>query len=193
MLTLVGVTCGSAQVGLPLLGIQLNPALGYAFVVLAVLSFLGALIALFWFWAGRLASWSWCWIKGWWPFALARTVKRLKAEKDESEKQKDKLKEENKVLIEERDAQLKQRCLELSDDLDTFLKCCQKKGFEEQEAMRQYEQLLLSRRAAALIHDLKRREWWKPKKSEKERIEYPANQEDIQSLSGCIRWVFYLH
>ena len=87
---------------MPLKGIQLNPALGNVFLVLALLSLLGLLAALGWIFIPWIRN-LWAGIKKWWPFALARTVRHLGTELREARDRNEQLDQLHKNLQTERD------------------------------------------------------------------------------------------
>lgn len=94
------------------------------------------------------------------------------------------LEEENKRLRGERDAQHRQRCLDVADDLQYLLESNAQQ--DPEEIMRKYEEHLKGR-VDHLRAGLKTFGWWKPQESEKEKLENPTNPDDLRNLDGYIR------
>jgi hypothetical protein len=106
-LTLFGIGLPLLQWGLEARGVSLSPAQGNLLLVLAALSFLSGSIIILWSWVGRICSWTWRQIKQRWPFALARTARRLRTRLREAEEELQRLRPENEQLkLENRNQQV---------------------------------------------------------------------------------------
>lgn len=102
---------------------------------------------------------------------------RLTAERNEFEK-------ESSRLRGERDGQIKGRCIELTDDLFALLK--ETKGWDSEETMREYGGRLRDK-VDRLRSDLMRLGWWNPREGSREKLEYPANPDDLLSVAHYVR------
>lgn len=117
----------------------------------------------------------------------ASRVAQLRKQVEELTTERTALEEKSLLLRDSRDAQLRVRCLELSDDLDKLLDVWEYDDPQNQEAMHHYKQQF-SGKVASVINDLKHFGLWKPKVHHPEKLEFPENREDVQSLSSYLRW-----
>jgi hypothetical protein len=107
---------------------------------------------------------------------LKTDYKEVMAEKDEFELK-------SRELETDRDGQLSERCWELSRELFKFYE--EAKRQDPEEAMRQYEQRFKGRVDRVRVH-LKRLERWNPREDMREKLENPADPDDILSLADYL-------
>jgi hypothetical protein len=80
---------------------------------------------------------------------------------------------------------VERRCLELSDDLNTYLKATNEQ--DPEEAMRQYYDGRLRGRVDGLRMSLQQYGQWKPRDDVKQKLEYPETPDDLWSVYSYIR------
>jgi hypothetical protein len=80
---------------------------------------------------------------------------------------------------------VKRRCLELSDDLNTFLKATNEQ--DPEETMRQYYDGRLRDRVDGLRMSLQQYGQWKPRDDVKQKLEYPETPDDLWSIYSYIK------
>jgi hypothetical protein len=80
---------------------------------------------------------------------------------------------------------VKRRCLELSDDLNTFLKATNEQ--DPEETMRQYYDGRLRDRVDGLRMSLQQYGQWKPRGEVKQKLEYPETPDDLWSVYSYIK------
>lgn len=206
VLGLLGAALALAPIGLAAVGYELSHREGYVILILAVLFFVGALVALFWPWIRQ----AWSWVR------RDVEVRQLEAQRDEARAERDALREQVRQAPSNQDSQpgdedLKRRSCELSVELQRFLAAREeaqpretiqlrdffsqdpesKKRYEEttrynKETMAQYHQEF-GVPVVALFDALEQRGWCNPK--ERNRFENPvllANVRYVAQRLGAI-------
>ena len=109
---------------------------------------------------------------------------RLKADYERVTTQRDAFELESRRAKEELDGQIRERCIDVSDELSDFLTL--NRALDPEQTMNYYAGRLRDR-VDRLRQDLIRVGWWKPREELKQELEYPESPDQLWSVYHYIR------